>query len=275
LIMAQPSAVLIQRMYVAVRCAAAAVGRLAGLDMTFPAHRYVNPYMNQILAVLPEEDCERLGNSLERVPLALGTVLYEPGATMTHAYFPVSGIVSILYVMDNGDSAEIAIIGSEGMVGISLLMGGDSTTSRAVVQNAGEAWRLEAAPLRREFARGGVLHKAGLMYTQNLMIQMTQTAACNRHHPLDKQLCRWLLLSLDRLPGAQLTMTLKLISNMLGMDVPGVAAALDSLQEAGIVRHANGVVTVLDRPQLEARVCECYEVVKKAYARQPELEAAA
>jgi len=227
-----------------------------------PAALPESPKDNDILSALTAPEYARLLPDLERCPLSLGAVLYEPGERITHAYFPASGIVSLLYVMESGESAEIAIIGSEGMVGVSLFMGGESTTSRAVVQNAGMAWRLEAGVLRREFLFGGSLQTVALRYTQALMTQMTQTAACNRHHPLDQQLCRWLLLSLDRLRGADVTMTLRLIANMLGIDRAGVVAALDSLQSAGIVRYGDGRVTVLDRPMLEARVCECYAVVR-------------
>lgn len=225
------------------------------------------PKHNQILAALPEVDFKRLLPCLEFIELPLGHVLYEPGVPMTHAYFPVTGIVSLLYVMQSGASAEIAITGNEGMVGVSLFMGGESTTSRALAQNAGASYRIKAKLLRREFALGGPFQYLLLRYTQALMAQMTQTAACNRHHTLDQQLCRWLLLSLDRLPAEELTMTQQLIANMLGVDLDGVTVALDKLQAAGMIRHSHGTITLLDRPALEHRVCECYRVVKNEFSR--------
>ncbi len=226
-----------------------------------------SPKQNQILAALPAKDYARLLPHLELIELPLGRILYEPGVTMDYVYFPVSGIISMLYVMQSGASAEIAITGNEGLVGVSLFMGGESTTSRAVAQNAGCSYRLKADILLKEFALGGPLQYLALRYTQALMTQMTQTAACNRHHTLDQQLCRWLLLSLDRLPGNELTMTRQLIANMLGVTLEGVTVALDALQAGGMVRHADGLVTVLDRPKLEARVCECYLVVKNEFSR--------
>jgi len=225
------------------------------------------PRQNQILAALPAAEYARLLPFLEIAELKLGTVLYEPGEPMTHAYFPVSGIISLLYVMHSGASAEIAITGNEGLVGVSLFMGGESTTSRAVAQNAGISYRLEADVLRREFARGGSLQYLALRYTQALMTQMTQTAACNRHHTLDQQLCRWLLLSLDCLAGSELVMTQQLIANMLGVTKEGVVGALDQLQADGMLHHSQGVITVTDRPALERRVCECYLVVKNEFSR--------
>lgn len=225
------------------------------------------PKQNQILAALPAADYRRLLSALEFMELPLGYVLYEPDMAMTHAYFPVTGIISMLYVMQSGASAEIAITGNEGMVGVSLFMGGDSTTSRTVAQNAGASYRLKASILRREFALGGPLQHLLLCYTQALMTQMTQTAACNRHHTLDQQLCRWLLLSLDRLSGDALTMTQQLIANMLGVTLEGVVAALDKLQADGLIHHSKGVITVADRPALERRVCECYRVVKNEFNR--------
>lgn len=226
-----------------------------------------SPRQNQILAALPAEDYARLLPDLELTELWLGQVLYEPGAQMAYLYFPITGIVSLLHVMQSGDSAEIALTGNEGLVGISLFMGGEGTTSRAVVQNAGASYRLEAEVLRREFALGGPLQHLVLRYTQALMAQMTQTAACNRHHTLDQQLCRWLLLSLDRLPGDELTMTQQLIANMLGVNLGGVTVALDKLQAKGMIRYKRGLITVLDRPLLEHHVCECYAVVKKEFSR--------
>ncbi len=225
------------------------------------------PKLNQILAALPAADYKRLLPALEPVELPLGHVLYEPDVAMTHAYFPISGIISLLYVMQNSESAEIAIVGNEGVIGVALFMGGDSTSSRSVAQNAGAGYRLKANVLRREFALNGPLQYLMLRYTQALMAQMTQTAACNRHHTLDQQLCRWLLLSLDRLVCDELTMTQQLIANMLGVSLVGVTEALDKLQASGMIRHSHGVITVLDRPALERRVCECYKVVKKEFSR--------
>jgi CRP-like cAMP-binding protein len=197
------------------------------------------------------------------VPLALGQVLYESGETMSHAYFPTDCVISLLYVMQNGDSAEIAIVGNEGMIGIALFMGGDSTMSRAIVQNAGHAWRMKAQLLRDEFHRGHSLSRSLLMFSSALITQMVQTAACNRHHTVDQQLCRWMLLSLDRLPTGQIRMTEKLIGNMLGLKTVQVAAATGALSSAGLIRYDDGDITVLDRPGVERRSCECYGVVKK------------
>ena len=225
------------------------------------------PKQNQILAALPAADYKRLLPALELMELPLGHVLYEPDVPMTHAYFPIGGIISMLYVMQSGASAKIAVVGNEGMIGVSLFMGGNSTNSRSVAQNAGASYRLKANVLRREFALGGSLQYLTLRYTQALMAQMMQTAACNRHHTLDQQLCRWLLLSLDRLGCDELMMTRQLIANMLGVSLEGVAGALDRLQADGIIHHSEGVVTVLDRPALERRVCECYRVVKKEFSR--------
>jgi CRP-like cAMP-binding protein len=228
-----------------------------------PAHR---PTQNQLLAALPEADLARWLPLLEWVDMPLGQVLYEPGRTLSHVYFPTTAIVSLLYVMENGSSAEIAVVGHEGIVGISLFMGGESTPSRAVVQSAGGGFRLRAATIKEEFNRTPVLHLL-LRYTQALITQMAQTAVCNRHHSLDKQLCRWLLLSLDRLEGSELTMTQELIANMLGVRREGVTESALKLQKAGLIRYARGRITVLDRPGLEARTCECYAVVKKEYDR--------
>jgi len=199
--------------------------------------------------------------------MPLGEVLYESGGTMTHVYFPATAIVSLLYVMENGASAEIAVVGNEGIVGVSLFMGGGSTPSRAVVQSAGEGYRLKAQAMKNEFDRAGdVLHLL-LRYTQALITQMSQTAVCNRHHSLDQQLCRWLLLSLDRLQGHELVMTQELIANMLGVRREGVTEGALRLQKAGLIRYARGHITVLDRQGLEKRSCECYAVVKKEYDR--------
>ena len=225
------------------------------------------PEMNQLLAALPAVDYERLLPHLEPVTLPLGLVIFESGSKLRHLYFPVTGIVSLLYAMESGTSTEIAVIGNEGAVGIALFMGGESTPSRAVVQSAGQGFRLKAAALTKEFALGGPLQHLLLRYTQALIAQMTQTAVCNRHHALDQQLCRWLLLSLDRLPTNELAMTQELIANMLGVRREGVTEAAGKLQEAGLIRYSRGHITVLDRPMLEKRVCECYAVVKKEMDR--------
>jgi CRP-like cAMP-binding protein len=197
------------------------------------------------------------------VPLVLGQALYESGETMRYAYFPTDCVVSLLYVMKNGESAEIAIVGNEGMIGMALFMGGDSTMSRAIVQNAGHAYRLGAQVLKDEFLRGNALSRALLMFSSALITQMVQTAACNRHHTVDQQLCRWMLLSLDRLPTGQINMTAKLIGNMLGLQADQVAAATDVLSKAGLINYDNGEINVLDRGGVEKRSCECYAVVKK------------
>jgi CRP-like cAMP-binding protein len=221
------------------------------------------PQQNTLLAVLSAAECDRLAKDLELVPLALGEVLYESGETMSHAYFPIDGIVSLLYVMKNGESAEIAIVGNEGMIGIALFMGGESTMSRAIVQNAGHAYRMKAQVLKDEFHGGGALGRPLLMFTSALITQMVQTAACNRHHTVDQQLCRWMLLSLDRLPSNRLSMTEKLIGNMLGIERAKVSEAAGVLNEAGLVHYNNGEITVLDRHGVETRACECYGVVKR------------
>ena len=204
---------------------------------------------------------------LEEVDLPLGSVLYEPRGTLSHVYFPTTAIVSLLYVMEDGASAEIAVVGNEGIVGISLFMGGESTPSRAVVQSAGKGLRLRAPLMKEEFNRAGPVLHLMLRYTQALITQMAQTAVCNRHHTLDQQLCRWLLLSLDRLQGNQLVMTQELIANMLGVRREGVTEGALKLQHAGLISYARGHITVLDRPGLEARSCECYAVVKREYDR--------
>ena len=226
----------------------------------------IDPLQNQLLAALPEEEWQRWQPQLELVDLPLGKVLYESGGQLTHVYFPTTAIVSLLYVMENGASAEIAVVGYEGIVGVSLFMGGESTPSRAVVQSAGTGYRLKAAVIKEEFKRAPVLHLL-LRYTQALITQMAQTAVCNRHHTLDQQLCRWLLLSLDRLDGNRLVMTQELIANMLGVRREGVTEGAINLQKAGIISYARGHITVLDRPALENRTCECYAVVKKEYDR--------
>jgi len=222
---------------------------------------------NHLLAVLPQADLRRWLPQLEPVEMPLGEVLYESGRTLSHVYFPTTAIVSLLYVMEDGASAEIAVVGNEGVVGISLFMGGESTPSRAVVQSAGLGLRLRADAIKQEFQQAGPAMHLLLRYTQALITQMAQTAVCNRHHSLDQQLCRWLLLSLDRLQGSELVMTQELIANMLGVRREGVTEAALSLQKAGLIRYARGHITVLDRPGLERRTCECYAVVKKEYAR--------
>ncbi len=222
---------------------------------------------NQLLASMPGPEWQRIGPLLEAVDLPLGQVLYESGSKMGHVYFPINAIVSLLYVMEDGASAEIAVVGHEGLVGISLFMGGETTPSRAVVQSAGKGYRLRAADIKAEFNRSGPVMHLLLRYTQALITQMAQTAVCNRHHSLDQQLCRWLLLSLDRLSGNELVMTQELIANMLGVRREGVTEAALKLQKLGLIRYARGHITVLDRPGLESRVCECYAVVKKEYDR--------
>lgn len=226
-----------------------------------------NPRQNHLLAALPAKDYARLLSDLEPIVMPLGWVVYESGGHMRYVYFPTSCIVSLLYMMENGASAEIAIAGNEGLVGISLFMGGESTPSRAVVQSAGEGYRLKASVLKSEFALGGALQHLALRYTQALITQMAQTAVCNRHHSVDQQLCRWLLLSMDRLPGTELRMTQELIANMLGVRREGVTAAAGNLQAAGLIHYSRGHITILDRPGLERRVCECYGVVKREFDR--------
>ena len=225
------------------------------------------PKQNHLLAALPAEDYARLLPNLELMAMPLGWAVYESGGHMAYLYFPTTSIVSLLYVMENGASAEIAITGNEGLVGISLFMGGETTPSRAVVQSAGNGYRLKANILKREFALGGHLQHLSLRYTQALITQMAQTAVCNRHHALDKQLCRWLLLSLDRLQSSELLMTQELIANMLGVRREGVTEAAGKLQAAGVIYYSRGKITVLDRPKLEQRACECYGVVKKEFDR--------
>jgi CRP-like cAMP-binding protein len=226
-----------------------------------------NPRQNRLLAALPESDYQRIAPGLEPVSLSLGEVLYESGGKLRHVYFPTTSIVSLLYVMENGSSAEIAVVGNDGLVGISLFMGGETTPSRAVVQSKGECYRLKAALLKDEFNRYGPTMHLLLRYTLALITQMTQTAVCNRHHSLDQQLCRWLLLSLDRLHSNELVMTQELIANMLGVRREGVTESAGNLQRAGLIRYNRGHITVLDRAGLEARACECYAVVKKEYDR--------
>jgi CRP-like cAMP-binding protein len=227
----------------------------------------IDPTQNQLLAALPKEDLDRWLPDLERVEMPLGEVLYEPGTTLSHVYFPSTAIVSLLYVMEDGASAEIAVAGNEGIIGISLFMGGESTPSRAVVQSAGHAFRMKAQILKNEFNNRGVVLHLLLRYTQALITQMAQTAVCNRHHTVDQQLCRWLLLSLDRLPGDELVMTQELIANMLGVRREGVTEAALKLQKAGVISYARGRITVLNRARLEGLSCECYAVVKNEYDR--------
>ena len=226
-----------------------------------------SPRHNHLLVALPAADYERLLPHLELVPLQLGAALYESGSAQGYVYFPTNSIVSLLYVMEDGSSAEIAVVGREGVVGIALFMGGETTPSRAVVQSAGYAYRLRARVLKAEFGLGAELQHLLLRYTQALITQMAQTAVCNRHHPVEKQLCRWLLLSLDRLPTNELTMTQELIANMLGVRREGVTEAAGKLQAEGLINYSRGRITVLDRPKLEARVCECYAVVRHEYDR--------
>jgi CRP-like cAMP-binding protein len=222
---------------------------------------------NHLLAALPLSVLERLKPHFESVPLPLGHVLYEPGDTMRHAYFPVDCIVSMLYVMQNGASAEIAIVGNEGMLGVSLFMGGESTPSRGIVQSAGTALRLLSPHLKDEFNNHGELMSLLLAYSQALITQMAQTAVCNRHHSVDQQLCRWLLLSLDRLPTNRLIMTQEMIANMLGVRREGVSDAAGRLQKAGVIEYSRGQITVIDRDRLEQQSCECYAVVRKEIDR--------
>jgi CRP-like cAMP-binding protein len=226
-----------------------------------------NPLTNQLLAALPDAEWQRWRPQLELVDLTLGQVLYESGGTLTHVVFPTSAIVSLLYVMQNGASAEIAVVGREGIVGISLFMGGGSTPSRAVVQSAGQGFRMTAHGMKEEFDRAGPVLHLLLRYTQALITQMAQTAVCNRHHSLDQQLCRWLLLSLDRLQGNELLMTQELIANMLGVRREGVTEGALRLQHAGLISYSRGHIKVLDRVGLEQRACECYRVVKTEYDR--------
>jgi CRP-like cAMP-binding protein len=225
-----------------------------------------NPKDNRLLAALPDAEWQRWLPQLEWVEMPLGAVLYESGSTLSHVYFPTTAIVSLLYGRENGASAEIAVVGNEGIVGVALFMGGESTPSRAVVQSAGEGFRLKAAAIKEEFNLAPVLHLL-LRYTQALITQMAQTAVCNRHHTLDQQLCRWLLLSLDRLAGSELVMTQELIANMLGVRREGVTEGALKLQKAGLIRYSRGHISVLDRAGLAQRACECYAVVKKEYDR--------
>jgi CRP-like cAMP-binding protein len=221
-----------------------------------------SPHQNHLLNILPEDVYERLLPQLELVKMPLGDVIYESGGELRYAYFPTTCIVSLLYVLEDGASAEIAVVGNEGIVGVALFMGGGTMPNRAVVQSAGYAYRLRAGLMHQEVNRNGSLLHLLLRYTEALITQMAQTAVCNRHHTLDQQLCRWLLLSLDRLSGNELSMTQELIANMLGVRREGVTEAAGKLHKAGLIEYTRGHITVLDRPSLEARVCECYQVVK-------------
>jgi len=225
------------------------------------------PTQNLILRMLPAEDYQKILPSLHAVELDLGHSLYESGGQLDHVFFPVSGIVSLLYVTKGGNSAELAVVGSEGMIGVSLFMGGETTPNRAVVQSRCVAYRLPAAALKAGFAEGGAMQLILLRYTQALITQISQTAVCNLHHSVDQQLCRWLLLSLDRLPGNELLMTQELIANMLGVRRQGVTESAGKLESLGLIRYSRGLITVLDRPGLEQRVCECYAVVKQETER--------
>ena len=228
-----------------------------------PEHKPDRRAQNRLLAALPADVYERLQPELELVPLALGKVIYEAHQPLSHVYFPTTAIVSLLYTMENGSSAEMGVVGCDGVVGIAVFMGGDTTPNRAVVQSAGDALRLKLQPFRAEFSRAGELHRLLLLYTQALLTQMSQTAVCNRLHSVEQQLCRWLLLSHDRLESNDLIMTQELIANMLGVRREGVSVAAHRLQHAGLIRYKRGHITVADRPGLESRVCECYQVVKR------------
>lgn len=255
------------------------VGRFAGAEgsslMADP-----DPRDNHVLSSLPPEEAARLFPQLKLVEMPLGMSVYESGVVQRFIYFPTNSIVSLLYVLEDGASAEIAVVGNEGAVGVSLFMGGETTPSRAVVQSAGFAFKLSSHALKQEFERHGHMLQVLLRYTQSLITQMTQTAVCNRHHSVDQQLCRWLLLSLDRLSGPHLKMTQELIADMLGVRREGVTTAAGKLQKLGVIRYRRGQITVIDRPKLEQLSCECYSVVKRETDRllpyfTPSLEAAA
>lgn len=235
--------------------------------MRAPQVMAVNPKQNHLLGAIPDVEWVRFAPHLTPVALGLGDVIYESGTDQPYVYFPTNSIVSLLYVMEDGSSAEIAIVGNEGLVGISLFMGGATTTSRAIVQSAGSAYRMRAQFIRDEFILAGPVQQLFLRYTQALLTQMAQTAACNRHHDVDQQLCRWLLMSLDRLSSDTLSMTQELIANMLGVRREGVTDAAGKLQRAGVIQYSRGRIQVLDRPRLEGFACECYEVVREEFAR--------
>jgi len=226
-----------------------------------------SPQQNHILAALPAAELEALAPHLERVPLLLGEMLYEPGGQMEHAYFPTTAIVSLHYVMESGASSESAGVGNEGVVGISLFMGGDTTPSSAVVQTAGHGYRLAGHLLKKRFNGSGLMQSLLLRYTQALIVQMTQTAACNRHHTVEQQLCRWLLLTLDRVTSRELVMTQELVASMLGVRREGITDAAGKLQRAGFIRYRRGHISVIERAGLETHACECYAVVKKELNR--------
>lgn len=230
--------------------------------MVLPVSPPHNPQQNHLLAALPSAQLEPLLAHLERVPLLLGDILYEPGGQLLHAYFPTTAIVSLHYVMTSGATAEAAGVGNEGLVGVSLFLGGNTTPSTAVVQTAGHAYRLDRHLLAQEFSRGGEMQRLLLRYTQALLTQMMQTAACNRHHVVDQQLCRWLLMTLDRAPSQELIVTQEQVANMLGVRREGVTEAARKLQHAGLISYRRGHITVLDRAGLENNACECYAVVK-------------
>jgi CRP-like cAMP-binding protein len=234
--------------------------QLAGSSPHSPEH-------NHLLAALPPAEFERFAPHLELVPMLLGDTLYEPGDRMQHVYFPTTAIVSLLYVVESGSSAEIASVGNEGILGISLFMGGETTPSSAIVQTAGHGYRLPAKLLKEEFGRGGLVQRLLLRYTQALLTHMCQTAACNRHHSIEQQLCRWLLLTLDRMPSNELVMTQELVANALGVRREGITEAAGNLQRAGVIRYRRGHITVLERPGLERGACECYAVVRKEMGR--------
>lgn len=241
--------------------------------MRTPELSSLSPERNFLLAALSPPARQRIYQHLQAVPMPLGKVLYEPGDTLRYVYFPVNSIVSLLYVLEDGASAEISVVGNEGLIGVALFMGGETTPSRAIVQSAGHAYRLPGARLKDEFHRNGEMQLLLLRYTQALLTQMAQTAVCNRHHSVDKQLCRWLLLSLDRLDSNQLVMTQELIANMLGVRREGVTEAAGNLQKLGVIEYTRGKITVLDRPRLEQLCCECYAVVKKETDRLEHLVA--
>jgi CRP-like cAMP-binding protein len=244
------------------------------MQSSSPPGKAPDPRDNWLIAALAASDRDRWVPGLELVDLPLAKVLIEPGGNTTHVYFPTTAIVSLLYVMENGASAEIAVVGNEGLVGISLFMGGQSTSSSAVVQAAGQAYRLKAELLMDEFNRGGPVLHLLLRYTQALITQMSQTSVCNRHHAVDQQFCRWLLLTLDRLPASDVVMTQELLSNILGVRRASVTEAAGNLQRDGLIRYERGRIAVLDRPGLERRSCECYAVVKKEYDRLlPDIQA--
>jgi CRP-like cAMP-binding protein len=238
---------------------------MAGVSTSGILH---NPNQNHLISAMPEADRQVILPHLELVELPLGKILYESGHVFTNVYFPTTAIVSLLYVLENGASAEIAVVGNEGVVGIALFMGGESMPNRALVQSGGYAYRLNGQMLNQQFNRSGAVQHLLMRYTLALLSQMAQTAVCNRHHTVDQQLCRWLLLSLDRLGGAsELCMTQELIADMLGVRREGVTEAAGKLQAAGLIRYSRGKITLLDRPGLEARVCECYQVVRKEFKR--------